>query len=105
MIPDSRLNWEEYITKLRAKAKRTLDIIKVVAGKKLGRDQKTLKKLDSAICRTKIDIGCQIYNTASEGRLKKLDSIHREGIKIYTWAFRTSPIESTDIEANDPPWK
>ena len=57
--------------------------MKVVAKKKWGRDRKILKKLYSTICRTKIDYGCQIYNTASAGRLKKLDSIHREGIKIY----------------------
>ena len=37
-----------------------------------------------------MDYGCQLYNTASAGRLKKLDSIHRKGIRIYTGAFRTS---------------
>ena len=40
---DNRLNWEEYINKLRVKAKRALNTIKVVTGKKWGRDQKTLK--------------------------------------------------------------
>ena len=42
------------------------------------------------------------YNTASAGRIKKLDSIHREGIRIYTGAFRTSPVEALHVEANDP---
>ena len=68
------------------------------AGKKWGGDWKTQKKLHSVICRTKMDYGCQLYNTASAGRLKKLDSIHRQGIRIYKGAFRTSP-----VEANDPP--
>ena len=56
----------------------------------------------SVICRTKIDYCCQLYNTASSGRLKKLDSIHREGTRIYTGGFRTSPIEALHVEANDP---
>ena len=43
MTLDSRLNWEENINKLRANAKRALK--KVVAGKKWGRDWKTLKNL------------------------------------------------------------
>ena len=34
MTLDSRLNWEEHINKLRAKAKTVLNTIKVVAGKK-----------------------------------------------------------------------
>ena len=45
-----------------------------------------------------MDNGCPLYNTASAGKLKKLDSIHREGIRIYTRAFRNSL-----VEANDPP--
>ena len=52
------------------KAKRALNTIKVVAGKKWGGDWTTLRKLYSAICRIKIDYGCQIYNTTSAERLK-----------------------------------
>ena len=33
---DRRLNWVEYINKLRAKAKRALNTVKVVSGKKWG---------------------------------------------------------------------
>ena len=53
-----------------------------------------------------MDLECQlpVYNTASVGRLKKLDSIQVEGIRIYTGtgAFRTSPVEALHAEANDP---
>ena len=103
MILDTRLNWVEHINKLRAKAKKALNTIRVVAGKKWGGDWKILIKLYSAICSTKMDYGCQIYNTASAWRLKKLDSIHREGIRIYTEAFGTSPVESLHVEVNETP--
>ena len=36
---DRRLNWVEYINKLRAKAKRALNTIKVVVGNKRGGDR------------------------------------------------------------------
>ena len=49
-----------------------------------------------------MEYGCQLYNTASAGRLKKQDSIHWEGIRIYAGAFRTSTEESLYVEANDP---
>ena len=62
------------------------------------------KKLYSVICRTKNYYDCQQYNTASAGRLKKLVSIHREGIRIYTGAFRTFLVEALHVEANYPPW-
>ena len=41
--------------------------------------------------------------TASVGIKKKLDSMHREDIRIYTGAFRTSPVETMHVEANNPP--
>ena len=40
MTLDSRLNWEEHINKLRAKAKRALNTIRVVTGKKLKNPKK-----------------------------------------------------------------
>ena len=50
-----------------------------------------------------MDYDSQLYDTASVERLKKLDGIHREGIRIYTEAFRTSPVETLHVEANNPP--
>ena len=41
-------------------------------------------------------------NTTFAGRLKKLNSIQREGIRIYTGAFRSSWVEALYVEANDP---
>ena len=52
MTLESRLNWEEHIKKLRTK---------------------TLKKIYSAICRTKMDYGYQLYNTASAGRKRNYE--------------------------------
>ena len=100
MTLDSRLNWEEHINKLRAKAKK---YYKGSSKNKWGGVHKTLKKLNNVISRTKIDYCCQLYNTASAVGLKKLDSIHREGLRIYTGALRTLPVEALHVEANDRP--
>ena len=48
-----------------------------------------------------MDYGCQLHGTAIKSRLKKLDSIQREGIGLYSEAFKTSPIESLHAEANE----
>ena len=42
---DIRLNWKEYISKLRVKAKRALNTIRVVAGKKWKGYQENPKKI------------------------------------------------------------
>ena len=71
----------------------------MVAGKKW----EETKKVYSVICRPKISYGCQLYITGSPWILKKLDSIHKEGITIYTGALRTLPVESLYIEIYDLP--
>ena len=60
-----------------------------------------IKKLRIEIFRSKLDFGCQLYSNSTPEKLKKLDSIHREGIKIYMGAFKTSLIETLYIEEND----
>ena len=69
MTLDSRLNWDEQD---KSQSKIALNIIKIVAGKKLKAHRKTLRKLYSAICRSKIDYECQLYSTAIPSRLKNL---------------------------------
>ena len=51
-----------------------------------------------------MDYSCQLYNTAFAGRLKKLNNIHRESIRIYTGAFKSSQVEAL-VEANNTPLK
>ena len=45
MTLDSRLNWEEHIGRIRPKAKRAINTIKVAACKKWEGDWKTLKSV------------------------------------------------------------
>ena len=58
MTLESRLNWKEHIDKMRKKAKRALNTIKVVVDKKWEGDYRTLKKkLYSVVFRSKMDYG------------------------------------------------
>ena len=74
---------------MRAKTKKALNIIKVIAGKKCGADHRTLKRLYSAVCRS------------IQGN-KKISIIYTEKYKLYTGTFRMSPVESLHIKEYDP---
>ena len=100
MTLDSRLNWEEHI---KSQSKESIKYYKSGSRKEIGSRSENHKKLYSTICKTKMDYECQLYNTATAGRLKKHGNIHRERIRIYTGVFKTLPVESLHIEANDQP--
>jgi len=50
-----------------------------------------------------MDYGAQIYATASPNTLKMLDPVQNEAMRLTTGAFRTSPVDSLQVESGCPP--
>jgi len=94
MILDKRLSWKPHIQELKAKALKSLNILRVVSRQSYGPDQRTLKRLYWALCKSKMNYGAQMYTTASPNTLKMHDPIKNEAMQLATGAFRTSPVDS-----------
>ena len=103
MTFDSKLTWSSHIDALKIKVKKSLNILKVVSGFNWGADRKSLLRLYNALCRSKLDYGCQIYSSACQSKLKELDVVHNLGLRICCGAFRTSPIESIYVDTEEIP--
>ena len=67
-----------------------------------GADSKVLFRLYRSLVRSKLDYGCIVYGSARQSYLRKLDFIHNQGLQLALGAFRTSPINSLYVEANEP---
>ena len=68
----------------------------------LGADRTTLLKLYRVLVRSKLDYGCIIYGSARKSYLQMLDPIHNQGLRLALGAFRTSPVASLYVEADEP---
>ena len=55
-----------------------------------------------SLIRSKLDYGCIIYGSARKSYLKKLDTIHHQGLRLASGAFCTSPVQSLYSEAQEP---
>ena len=100
---DLHLSFKKHISVLKTQCKEALNLIRVVAHLKWGRDKDTLLMLYCAIVRSKFDYGCIVYGTASNANLRQLDSIHNSGLRLALGAFCTSPVSSPYTEANEAP--
>ena len=100
---DTRLSWVPHLKTLKADALRSLNILRVVSRVNFGPDKKTLLRLYWAICQSKLDYGAQIYSSAKSSALKILEPVHNEALRISTGAFRTSPVESLQVQAGSLP--
>ena len=67
-----------------------------------GADPTTLLKLYQSLVRSKLDYGCTIYGSARKSYLQMLDPIHNQGLRLALGAFRTSPVASLSVEADEP---
>ena len=102
VIFDRKLSFLPHITTLKKKCKKALNLLKVVAHSEWGADRKVLLRLYRSLIRSKLDYGSIVYGSARKSYLKILDSIHNEGLRLVLGAFRTSPVNSLYVEANEP---
>ena len=102
MIMDKRLNWKKHIDYITRKGRDALNIMKVVTNRKWGADTITLMKLYRAIIRSKLDYGAIMYDTGSRTNLKKIEAVQNQALRIALGAYRTTPVMSLRVEANEP---
>ena len=69
----------------------------------MGRGCQTLLHLYRSIVRSKLDYASPVYGSARPSYLKMLDPVQNQGLRVALGAFRTSPVESLQAEANEPP--
>jgi hypothetical protein len=77
--------------------------MKIVSHKNWGGDTATLLKLYRTLIRSKLDYGCIVYGSARKSYLQMLDPIQTQALRLCMGAFRTSPVDSLQVEANEPP--
>ncbi|GBN39931.1 hypothetical protein AVEN_21766-1 [Araneus ventricosus] len=79
---------------LREKCEKSLNILKVLSTTAWGADSPSMLRIYKATILSKLDYGCQIYGSARKSILQKLDPIHHAALRLYSGAFRTSPVQS-----------
>ena len=101
LIFDEKLSFIPHIRMLKAKCLKSLNLLKVVSKMDWGGDPSTLLNLYRALTRSRLDYGSIVYGSARQSYLKSLDTVHHQGIRLCLGAFRTSPIESLYVLANE----
>ena len=99
---DQKLNCKAHIQKLKSDCMKRRGILRCISNTYWGADRVTMLRLYRALIRSKLDYGCMIYSSANPYILNTLDSVHNEGIRICTGAFKSSPISSLYAETGEP---
>ena len=82
--------------------KAQLNLLKVLSHTSWGADRTTLLHLYRSLIRSKLDYGSIVYGSARKSYLQMLDTVHNQGLHLALGAFRTSPVSSLNVEADEP---
>ena len=95
VIIDNKLSFIPHIKYLKARCIKALNLLKVVSRFDWGADSIVLRRLYIALVRS------IVYGSARKSYIGILDTVHHQGIRLSLGAFRTSPVESLYVEANE----
>ena len=102
VIFDRKLSFIPHIKYLKAKCLKALNLLKVLSHTNWGADRSILLHLYRSLIRSKLDYGAIVYGSARKSYLAMLDTVHHQGLRLALGAFRTSPVESLYVEADEP---
>ena len=102
VIFDRKLSFIPHIKYLKAKCLKALNLLKVLSHTNWGADRSILLHLYRSLIRSKLDYGAIVYGSARKSYLAILDTVHHQGLRLALGAFRTSPVESLYVEADEP---
>ena len=103
VIFDHKLSWVNHIKVTKAKATKSLNLIKMLSSHSFGSDRTLLLKIHQCIVLPILDYGSILYATAIKNIVDSLNSVHHSGVRISTGAFKTSRITSLLVDAGLPP--
>jgi len=103
LVFDNRLTWLPHFRYVKAACQKALTLLRVLSHTSWGADRDTLLRLHRTLILSKLEYGCEVYSSATEPRLRMLDSVHHAGVRLATGAFRTSPIPSLLVDAGALP--
>jgi hypothetical protein len=80
-----------------------MNLLRMVAHTDWGADSTTLLRLYRSVVRSKLDYGCIVYESARASYLESLDRVQNAALRVCLGAFRTTPVSSLHVEADELP--
>jgi hypothetical protein len=81
---DNRLTWKAHITEAKAKAAKRMNVVRKLAGTNWGA---MLLRIQQMFILSALEYGSIAHGSATDGQLKRLEPIHKRGLRIALGAF------------------
>ena len=103
MIMDKKLTWNDHMNQLRVHALRTLNLFKMMAGKKARMSPKLQLRAYKALVGARMDYGAPLLTMANKTHKQKLETVQNQFLRTITGARRSTPANLLKIETGVEP--
>jgi ribonuclease HI len=100
MIFDDRLNWVNHLKHIRSSCQSSLSLMKHLSHNAWGADRSSLRMIYQAFIQSRLSYGAHVFSSATANKLRMVEPIRNQGLRLITGAFRSSPIESLHVDCN-----
>lgn len=102
---DQKLNFKTHITETVNKAKKKINILKMLSRKKGGCHPNTLQKINNSIIRSLFDYGISIYSSACKTDFNRIEKVQNLSIRTSLRYLQSTPIHVIYAESGELPLK
>jgi ribonuclease HI len=95
---DTKLTWTKHINKVVDKVTSRFNLLKRIAGVKWGASQSVLVSTFNSYIRPVFDYGAELFITASDSALTKLDIAQNRALRLITGAANSTPIAAMQLQ-------
>ena len=103
LIFDSKLTWTAHVAYIAERCGNKINLMRMLTGRKWGCSKKSLLSIYKALVRSVLDYGSEIFYTATDTAMKKLDAIQAKCLRICCGALTSSPIHALQNECGEMP--
>jgi len=102
---DQRLTWDQHITTVVNKCKQKVNLLRCLTGHSWGAGKKSLLKIYRTLIRPKLEYGIEVFHTASNSAIRKLNTVQNTCLRICCGAMKCTPINALLEECGELPLK
>ena len=103
LIFDQHLTFKPQIDKIIKNCTKSLNLLRAVSGTSYGSDKPTLLMLYQSLIRSKLEYGCQAFQSAPKTYLKKLNKIQYSALTTVLGSHKSTKHEALLVESGELP--
>lgn len=101
VILNHNLRWENHIEQMCIKARKGINILKMLCGVWWGADPVSLKLAFGGIVRAHLDFGAIFIRPTTKKNQQKLNSVHNQALRTITGCMKSTPINALLSECGE----